>query len=156
MPRLKLAHSLDGEGDACVLLQIFDDKGTHIRYATEDELKGFLHSVDPTLTDDSEMLEVPDEIGICVTCGKECYPDGQCEDACRECGEHYEDGGDGYDGMCPSCADKAEHENGVCDKCGKTDVEIARTDDDGDLICVDCDENEEEEDDDAGDEKTEG
>jgi len=25
---------------------------------------------------------------------------------CRECGEQYDDGGDGYDGLCPSCADK--------------------------------------------------
>lgn len=26
--------------------------------------------------------------------------------ACRTCGQHYEDGGDGYDGECPDCADK--------------------------------------------------
>jgi len=32
------------------------------------------------------------------------------ENACRDCGEHYDDGGDGYDGLCPSCADKAESE----------------------------------------------
>jgi hypothetical protein len=32
------------------------------------------------------------------------------EDACRECGEHYADGGDGYNGRCPDCADKAEQE----------------------------------------------
>ncbi|TDW20483.1 hypothetical protein EV128_125113 [Rhizobium azibense] len=32
------------------------------------------------------------------------------EDACRDCGEHYEDGGDGYNGRCPDCADKAEEE----------------------------------------------
>jgi hypothetical protein len=27
---------------------------------------------------------------------------------CRICDEEYEDGGDGWDGMCPTCADKAE------------------------------------------------
>ncbi|AGC36139.1 hypothetical protein B7L88_gp149 [Rhizobium phage RHEph10] len=32
------------------------------------------------------------------------------EDACRDCGAHYEDGGDGYNGRCPDCADKAEEE----------------------------------------------
>ncbi|MBX5130742.1 hypothetical protein HJB53_30090 [Rhizobium lentis] len=32
------------------------------------------------------------------------------EDACRDCGEHYADGGDGYNGRCPDCADKAEEE----------------------------------------------
>jgi len=26
---------------------------------------------------------------------------------CRECGEPYEEGGDGWDGLCPSCADRA-------------------------------------------------
>jgi hypothetical protein len=31
---------------------------------------------------------------------------GTTED-CRVCGEHYDLGGDGYDGLCPSCADKA-------------------------------------------------
>lgn len=32
------------------------------------------------------------------------------EDLCDECGEHFDDGGDGFDGLCPSCADKAEAE----------------------------------------------
>lgn len=27
---------------------------------------------------------------------------------CRECGAKYDPYGDGYDGMCPSCADMAE------------------------------------------------
>lgn len=42
-------------------------------------------------------------------------PDGKAgdfarheDDRCRECGDAYEDGGDGWDGMCPSCADAAE------------------------------------------------
>jgi len=29
------------------------------------------------------------------------------EEDCRVCGQRYELGGDGYDGLCPSCADKA-------------------------------------------------
>ena len=29
---------------------------------------------------------------------------------CRTCGDIYEDCGDGYDGECPSCADKTEQE----------------------------------------------
>ncbi|QNG62646.1 hypothetical protein B1VFA_014 [Rhizobium phage B1VFA] len=32
------------------------------------------------------------------------------ENTCRECGEEYADGGDGYNGRCPDCADKAEEE----------------------------------------------
>lgn len=30
------------------------------------------------------------------------------EDVCRTCGEPYEDGGDGFDGECPDCADKTD------------------------------------------------
>lgn len=32
------------------------------------------------------------------------------ENKCRDCGEEYADGGDGYNGRCPDCADKAEEE----------------------------------------------
>ena len=31
-------------------------------------------------------------------------------DLCRDCGSDYPDGGDGYNGRCPDCADKAEAE----------------------------------------------
>ncbi len=31
-------------------------------------------------------------------------------DKCRTCGESYEDGGDGYDGECPTCADKTDQQ----------------------------------------------
>lgn len=34
-------------------------------------------------------------------------PDG---DLCRDCAQPYEDGGDGYNGRCPDCADAAEAE----------------------------------------------
>lgn len=38
-------------------------------------------------------------------------PDADDDDnKCRECGEEYADGGDGYNGRCPDCADKAEEE----------------------------------------------
>jgi hypothetical protein len=30
------------------------------------------------------------------------------DDNCRTCGEHYCPGGDGFDGECPSCADKTD------------------------------------------------
>ncbi|MBX4911454.1 hypothetical protein HJA82_29510 [Rhizobium bangladeshense] len=30
------------------------------------------------------------------------------EDVCRTCGAEYEDGGDGFDGECPDCADKTD------------------------------------------------
>lgn len=30
------------------------------------------------------------------------------ENTCRTCGEPYEEGGDGFDGECPSCADKTD------------------------------------------------
>lgn len=37
---------------------------------------------------------------------------GSDDDVCRCCGDPYSSGGDGYDGMCPTCADKAEKEEG--------------------------------------------
>lgn len=30
------------------------------------------------------------------------------ENLCRTCGEEYDEGGDGYDGECPDCADKTD------------------------------------------------
>jgi len=40
---------------------------------------------------------------------------------CRKCGADYPDGGDGYDGMCPTCADKAEESVRIeCAYCGTT------------------------------------
>jgi hypothetical protein len=30
------------------------------------------------------------------------------EDTCRTCGEEYPEGGDGFDGECPNCADKTD------------------------------------------------
>jgi hypothetical protein len=50
----------------------------------------------------NEVLE-QGRIGKC----DDCAADGKC----RICGEEYPDGGDGYDGMCPSCADKAVEES---------------------------------------------
>lgn len=35
------------------------------------------------------------------------HPECQSDDKCRTCGEAYADGGDGYDGECPDCADKS-------------------------------------------------
>lgn len=32
----------------------------------------------------------------------------QSEEVCRDCGDAYDDDGEGYDGRCGSCADKAE------------------------------------------------
>lgn len=32
------------------------------------------------------------------------------DDKCRDCSEEYAQGGDGYNGRCPDCADKAEKE----------------------------------------------
>ena len=52
------------------------------------------------------------------------------ENLCRKCGAKYPDGGDGYDGMCPDCADKAEKgadvevcasRDGRCCSCGADD-----------------------------------
>lgn len=37
------------------------------------------------------------------------------EDHCRTCGEQYGDGGDGYDGECPICADLT-YENELVDR----------------------------------------
>lgn len=34
--------------------------------------------------------------------------DEDADPVCDACGEPYAEGGDGYDGKCPSCADKAE------------------------------------------------
>ena len=45
------------------------------------------------------------------------------DDICRTCGEEYADGGDGFDGECPSCADKTAIEEGEipypCPDCGE-------------------------------------
>jgi hypothetical protein len=38
----------------------------------------------------------------------ECARDDDDDNTCRTCGEPYEEGGDGYDGECPSCADKTD------------------------------------------------
>ncbi len=40
---------------------------------------------------------------------------GAKEPKCRKCGKRYPEAGDGWDGMCPDCADKAE-ENGSADE----------------------------------------
>ena len=104
MPSLEMFFGFDMQGDACVLLQIINDNGEHIRCATESELRAYFRE------DSFDGSEIPENIGICVTCGGECDDDGQCENVCTECEEHYEDGGDGYDGKCPSCADAAQRE----------------------------------------------
>jgi DNA-directed RNA polymerase subunit RPC12/RpoP len=50
-------------------------------------------------------LDQGDGYDVCDECVKK-----EDDDACRDCGETYEDGGDGYNGRCPDCADKAEKE----------------------------------------------
>ena len=56
---------------------------------------------------------------FCLECGNAYSPDEECDSAhcenirentCRTCGEVYEPNGDGYDGECPSCADKTDKE----------------------------------------------
>ncbi|MGV1754754.1 hypothetical protein [Agrobacterium sp. CG674] len=42
----------------------------------------------------------------CDVCD-ECFAKEDDEDGCSECGESLDDAGDGWDGMCPSCADNA-------------------------------------------------
>ncbi len=43
---------------------------------------------------------------------------------CRVCKKRYELGGDGYDGLCPSCADRA---NNICDETGADWESAVRT-----------------------------
>jgi hypothetical protein len=66
--------------------------------ATEDQLSSILESSDrPRAAAPAEELEGRDN-------------------ACRTCGAKYADGGDGFDGECPSCADRraaAAEENGT-------------------------------------------
>lgn len=113
---LKRMVTVDMEGDACMLVQIIDaESGDHIRYATTRELLRLLG-------DDQDPLPVPEGVGICLTCGGECSDEGRCENACTECGDHYADGGDGYDGLCPSCADAAEPD--TCENCGCEGVRL--------------------------------
>lgn len=56
---------------------------------------------------------------------------------CRTCGQPYEEGGDGYDGECPDCADQSaaeeeeEDEDWSCDNCGETAM-------DGSGNCITC------------------
>lgn len=57
---------------------------------------------------------------ICHECGGFYSPESECdsshcmmvrgEDKCKDCGSFYEPAGDGYNGRCPDCADKAEEE----------------------------------------------
>ena len=35
-------------------------------------------------------------------------PEPEDDEPCRECGEPYDHFGDGWHGMCPSCADRAD------------------------------------------------
>ena len=61
---------------------------------------------------------------------------------CMECGDYYEGGGDGYDGMCPSCADRAEEGVAIkraytCDNC-KGIVEELIGCPDGREVCQTC------------------
>jgi ribosomal protein L40E len=49
--------------------------------------------------------------------------DPECgAELCTECGAPAPDGGDGFDSMCPSCADAAEDDSDeeICDECGAT------------------------------------
>jgi len=106
MPNVAMTVGFDGAGDACVYFNIHDEGGNHIRYATEDEIERYLCKLSEA---DAEPL--PEDLGICVTCGGECSDEGTCEDACIDCGEHYPEGGDGYDGRCPACADAIEEDD---------------------------------------------
>ncbi|WP_143062010.1 hypothetical protein [Faunimonas pinastri] len=46
--------------------------------------------------------------GLCKECERTQAAEEENEDLCRTCGAQYEDGGDGFDGECPSCADKTD------------------------------------------------
>lgn len=106
MPRVEMNIGTDMDGDAFVLFQVFTEEGEHLRYATQTEIERYLAKLSEA---DAEPL--PEDLGICVTCGGECSDDGTCEDACIDCGEHYDEGGDGYDGRCPACADAVEEDD---------------------------------------------
>lgn len=59
--------------------------------------------------DDATESDERKGIFYCEKCGQ--------ENTCRHCGNVYESGGDGFDGMCPICADKTD---GNCHGCNKS------------------------------------
>ncbi|NKL08365.1 hypothetical protein GFL39_26205 [Rhizobium leguminosarum bv. viciae] len=80
-----------------------DDPGAYVMawvWVTERQAGMF------TCEECSGVFTLDREAGDCVC--DECAPDD--ENKCRDCGEEYADGGDGYNGRCPDCADKAEEE----------------------------------------------
>jgi hypothetical protein len=80
-----------------------DDPGAYVMawvWVTERQAGMF------TCEECSGVFTLDREAGDCVC--DECAPDD--ENTCRDCGEEYADGGDGYNGRCPDCADKAEQE----------------------------------------------
>ena len=62
--------------------------------------------------DDDAVVSKGEDAGAYVEAwlwvGDDELEQGEDEEACRECGKKYATCGDGYDGMCPDCADKAE------------------------------------------------
>lgn len=59
---------------------------------------------DDCIEQDRDPATRPPELA--PQCGHECH--GGSWDICRRCGKEYELYADGYDGMCPSCADATE------------------------------------------------
>lgn len=53
------------------------------------------------------------DVPTCPECEKtNCFALAEGEEICRECGEVFSDeGGDGYDGLCPGCADAIHDED---------------------------------------------
>lgn len=115
MPRLELSYGMDLQGDACVYIQVIDDQGEPIRYCNEDELRALFAD---HVYDDHE---IPEGMGICLTCGGSVSDWGTCSNACPGCDEHFVggvcptacvscgihwEGADGSLRYCPECADK--------------------------------------------------
>jgi hypothetical protein len=93
----------DLEIDQDAVVSSGDDAGAWVMGWTwvTDEAAGLF-----TCEECSGVFTLDRRAGDCLC--DECAPDD--ENTCRDCGEEYADGGDGYNGRCPDCADKAEAE----------------------------------------------
>ena len=112
MLSLRFVFNVDADGDGTALLQIVNEADEPIRYLTVNELRKVLRD------DHLEGEGLPEYCGICMTCG------ASCDD----------------DGICPACDEDEGDE--LCDYCGKSGIEICRTDADGCTVCVACDDEE--------------
>jgi hypothetical protein len=132
----------------CERLNVSDDLTPEQRQKAHAEASALYASDDIEIDDEPEFSRGEDGIWVqgwlWVADDDEDEPgvfkspsDNTLWPSCGDCGGKLD-----ADGDCPICGDEDEDtETGICDTCGASDVEIARTEN-GRTICVECDEEE--------------